>query len=203
MNTNTKTRSDRIKVVITLIAVIAIPLLYSFFYLSAFWNPYARLDQLPVAVVNSDTGAVIGGRPQNFGDMIAAQMQSSGTFQYTVTDAASAASGLDGNKYYAVITIPADFSSDIASAFTADKTPATITFTPNEGRNYLASQIMSSAASRLEESIRGEINGLITTQLTSALSGMASQPTQAAALASGVVDGGPGHQPTASGTVTR
>ena len=34
--------------------VCVVPLLYGVLYLWAFWNPYARLDKLPVAVVNLD-----------------------------------------------------------------------------------------------------------------------------------------------------
>ena len=37
-------------------AIIIIPVLYSFFYLKAFWDPYGNLQDLKVAVVNRDTG---------------------------------------------------------------------------------------------------------------------------------------------------
>ncbi|MDF2540219.1 MAG: yhgE [Herbinix sp.] len=45
--------------IVVVAAIIIIPLLYSYFYLGAFWDPYSRLKSLPVAVVNNDIGAMI------------------------------------------------------------------------------------------------------------------------------------------------
>ena len=36
--------------------IILIPLLYSFFYLKAFWNPYENLQDVKVGIVNLDQG---------------------------------------------------------------------------------------------------------------------------------------------------
>ena len=48
------------KIMWVVIAAIAImPLLYGALYLAAFQDPYARLNTVPVAVVNEDRGAVI------------------------------------------------------------------------------------------------------------------------------------------------
>ena len=49
------------KVVIPVIAVMLVPLLYSALFLGAFWDPYARLDKVPVAIVNEDKGAQFEG----------------------------------------------------------------------------------------------------------------------------------------------
>ena len=52
---------------IVIIGVIIIPLMYSFFYLSAFWDPYSKLNNLPVALVNKDAGATISNQQRNLG----------------------------------------------------------------------------------------------------------------------------------------
>ena len=41
---------------IIFIAVLLIPVIYSFFYLKSYWDPYGNLQDLNVAVVNRDTG---------------------------------------------------------------------------------------------------------------------------------------------------
>ena len=43
---------------VVIIAVLLVPFMYSFFYLKAYWNPYGKgnIDNLPVAVVNKDSG---------------------------------------------------------------------------------------------------------------------------------------------------
>lgn len=49
------------KFLVTIIAVLFIPVLYSGMFLGAFWDPYGKMDELPVAVVNNDTGAEFEG----------------------------------------------------------------------------------------------------------------------------------------------
>jgi putative membrane protein len=37
---------------IALVFLLIVPLIYAGFFLAGYWDPYGRLDQLPVAVVN-------------------------------------------------------------------------------------------------------------------------------------------------------
>ena len=46
------------KILIPIIAVLFIPVMYSGMFLGAFWDPYGKMEDLPVAVVNNDQGAV-------------------------------------------------------------------------------------------------------------------------------------------------
>jgi len=50
------------KMLVSIIAVLFIPVMYAGMFLWAFWDPYAGLPNLPVAVVNEDTGAEMGKR---------------------------------------------------------------------------------------------------------------------------------------------
>ena len=47
--------------------VCLVPLLYGVLYLWAFWDPYQRLDKLPVALVVEDRPAVADGTPVHVG----------------------------------------------------------------------------------------------------------------------------------------
>lgn len=47
---------NKIMKIIIFIAVLLIPVIYSFFYLKSYWDPYGNLQDLKVAVVNRDTG---------------------------------------------------------------------------------------------------------------------------------------------------
>lgn len=44
------------KVFIPILVVLFIPVLYSGLFLNAFWDPYGKMNELPVAVVNTDQG---------------------------------------------------------------------------------------------------------------------------------------------------
>lgn len=53
-----------------LVAITLLPLLYGALYLWSFWDPYGRLDRIPVALVNNDRGATPAGRRIAAGDEI-------------------------------------------------------------------------------------------------------------------------------------
>ena len=42
---------------IIIVAIIVIPVMYSFFYLKAFWDPYGNLHGMKIAIVNLDKGS--------------------------------------------------------------------------------------------------------------------------------------------------
>ncbi len=160
------------------VAVVILPLLYSYFYLGAFWDPYSRLDSLPVAVVNKDAGAVINGEDRNVGQEMCDRLSATANLKFVLTDESTALQGTEGDDYYAYILIPEDFSSDIASASTADKHTASITFSANEKRNYLASQILSRAVLEIEESLRDTVNSEIVGKLAGAIKEVPDQMSE-------------------------
>lgn len=168
---------------LVIVGAIIIPLLYSFFYLGAFWNPYSKLKDLPVAVVNLDEGAVIDGKTKNIGQELCDQLKQSGELKYIFTGKTEALEGTKGDKYYATIVIPKNFSTSIASAATTNKKVAALSFTANEKRNYLATQILKNAVEQIRTSLTGKVDGEIVSQLCSQLS---STPKQLTHLATGL-----------------
>ncbi len=168
---------------LVIIGVIIIPLLYSVFYLGAFWDPYAKLQDLPVAVVNLDSGAEINDTDRNIGDEMCTSLKKDGTLDYTFTSKKKAIEGTKGNQYYAIIIIPENFSSSIASTGTSNKKIAEIKFIPNEKKNYLASQILKNAVDQIEMSLRGKVNSEIVGELCNQLE---STPVQLGSLADGL-----------------
>jgi putative membrane protein len=165
----------RILKVLLVVGVIVIPVLYSYFYLGAFWDPYSRLDTLPVAVVNNDTGAVINGENCNVGEELCDELKDSGELKFVFTDEAAAKKGTEGEEYYAMISIPEDFSKNIASAETDDKQMATITYSANEKKNYLASQILSRAMLEVEESVQSNVDSEIVQKLSDSINEVPNQ----------------------------
>lgn len=182
MNKQFLNKANTIKMIV-IIGVIIIPLMYSFFYLSAFWDPYSKLDKLPVAVVNKDTGAVINSQQRNLGQEFQDKLIEDGTFKFVETDEATAKKGTEAADYYAMIEIPENFSNDIASAATVNKQTASIIFSPNQKRNYLASQILERAELEMETSLRESISGEIVDNLTNQV---AKVPTQLGTLNDGL-----------------
>lgn len=164
-----------VKCFIVIIGVVIIPLLYSYFYLGAFWDPYSKLESLPVAVVNNDKGATINDEDRNLGQEMCDRLQEDGSLKFVFTDAEDAKEGTEGDEYYAEIVIPENFSENIASASTTDKQTATINYSPNQKRNYLASQILSRAVLEIEEETRSNISAELIDSLADKLRDVPNQ----------------------------
>lgn len=198
MNKKLITKTNIIRVVVV-IGVIIIPLMYSFFYLSAFWDPYSRLENLPVALVNNDAGAIINDQQRNLGDEFVDELIKDGTFKYVITDEETGKAGTEAADYYAMIEVPKNFSKNIASAATVNKQTASIIFSPNEKRNYLASQILGKAEMQMETSLRENISGEIVNNLTDQV---AKVPGQLGTLNNGLTELANGSSKLVTGSQT-
>lgn len=80
--------------VTVVIGAVVIPLLYSFFYLGAFWDPYANMQDVPVAIVNEDTGAEINGEIRNVGNEVCDKLREDGSLKFDFTTAEKAKKAL-------------------------------------------------------------------------------------------------------------
>ncbi|MEU9569605.1 YhgE/Pip domain-containing protein [Streptomyces massasporeus] len=124
-----------------LVALLVLPLLYGALYLWSFWDPYGRLDKIPVALVNADKGATADGKKITAGDDITKGLHDSKTFDWQEVSAAEARRGVEDGSYYLSLTLPADFSKRIASS--SGNTPETgaLQVRTNDANNYIVGQI--------------------------------------------------------------
>lgn len=170
----TKQKKPMAKTIIkaaVIIGVLIIPLMYSYFYLSAFWDPYSRLQDVSVAVVNLDQGAKINGKDRNVGKEICDNLEEDGSLDFHFVSEADAKDGLMNDKYYAEVLIPADLTDSISTASkNTKKQHAQIQYVANQKRNYLASQILESGMMpTIKETVNGAVNKEITATLTDKL----------------------------------
>lgn len=138
---------------LAVVAMIVVPLLYGVLYLWAFWNPTGHLDRLPVALVNTDTGAQRDGTAVHAGDDLVATLTSSKDLDWVVTDAADATDGVTDGRYYFAVTVPDDFSADLVSAGGDDPTSAQIDVTYDDANSFLVSSLGRSAMERIRAAV--------------------------------------------------
>ncbi|MFI8087530.1 YhgE/Pip family protein [Streptomyces sp. NPDC086080] len=124
-----------------LVALLVLPLLYGALYLWSFWDPYSRLDRIPVALVNDDKGASADGRRITAGDDIAEGLRDSDTFDWREVSADEARRGVEDGTYYLSLTVPADFSRRIASSSGDSPGTGALRVRTNDANNYLVGQI--------------------------------------------------------------
>lgn len=152
---------------VALITVAFMPLLYSGLYLYAFWDPYSKLDKLPVAVVNQDKERVYDGRIVNYGSDIIKDLKNNNEFKWSFIDYKTGIDGLKDKKYYFMIVIPEDFTENIISADSNNPKKANIEYITNDKKNFLATQIGNKAIENLQHKIaasvrKGYINSIFT-----------------------------------------
>lgn len=161
---------------VVIIAVLLVPFMYSFFYLKAYWNPYGKgnIDNLPVAVVNKDSG--------DKGKELIDNIKESKKLKLSVVSNDEATDGLNDGKYYAIISIPKDFTYSMNSASSTNKRHATITYSPNQKSNYLSSQIINTVVLTVEKNLDNTVNSKIVENLSDKLKAV---PTQLNTISTG------------------
>ncbi|MET7700170.1 YhgE/Pip domain-containing protein [Streptomyces sp. NPDC005485] len=124
-----------------LAALLLLPLLYGALYLWSFWDPYGRLDRIPVALVNDDKGATAAGKKVTAGDDITEGLRDSDTFEWHEVSAAEARAGVEDGTYYLSLTMPSDFSKKIASSSGGSPETGALQVRTNDANNYIVGQI--------------------------------------------------------------
>ncbi|WP_078381533.1 YhgE/Pip domain-containing protein [Sutcliffiella halmapala] len=145
------------KILIPVLAVLFIPLLYSGMFLWAFWDPYERLDDLPVAVVNLDEGAEFESETLAIGEDLVDNLKNNPAFEWEFVSKDEAYAGLEKQRYYMVIEIPEDFSKRATTLLDEQPIPMELKYIPNESYNFLSSQIGSTAVEKIKEEVSNEL----------------------------------------------
>lgn len=124
-----------------LVALLLLPLLYGALYLCSFWDPYGRLDRIPVALVNDDKGATASGKKLAVGDGIVDGLKDSKTFDWHEVSSAEAREGVEDGTYYLSLTMPSDFSKRVASSSGDSPETGALRVRTNDANNYIVGQI--------------------------------------------------------------
>ncbi|MFB6715977.1 MULTISPECIES: YhgE/Pip family protein [unclassified Streptomyces] len=135
--------------VAALIALLLLPLLYGALYLCSFWDPYGRLDRIPVALVNNDKGVTADGKRVAAGDEITGKLLDSKTFEWHEVSSAEAHKGVENGTYYLSLTMPSDFSKRIASSSGDSPETGALQVRTNDANNYIVGQISRSVFSEV------------------------------------------------------
>lgn len=145
------------KIAIPVLAVLFIPVLYSGMFLWAFWDPYDKMEDLPVAVVNLDEGYEYNGEKLTVGDEFVDKLKENPQFKWKFVTEEEAKKGLEHNDYYMMIEIPENFSEEATSLSGSSTKKPEIIYTPNAGFNFLAAQIGGTAVDKMKESLSNEL----------------------------------------------
>ena len=137
-----------------MIALLLIPSIYTTLFLGSMWDPFAKLDRLPVAVVNEDKGTVFEGKSIQAGEDLVEELKVDGSLKFDFVDKNEAERGLRNGSYYMMIDIPEDFSQNAASVLDEEPVQMQLNYYTSPGKNYIASRLGEGAM----EKIKGKVS---------------------------------------------
>ena len=146
------------KILLLSMAVISfIPIMYSGFFLGSIWDPYGQVKNLPVAFVNEDKGAQLNGQTVNIGQSVEQKLKSNHDLGWKFVNKQQADDGVNSGHFYAVVTVPTDFSAKAASITAAQPQQAVIRYTTTPAKNYIGSLVSNQAAEKVKTSVAEQI----------------------------------------------
>ncbi len=195
-------RTKIVLLVLTVLAVAFTPLAVNGLFAGALANADTNLSSIPAAIVNDDqmvtTTNADGTESVNFaGRAVVTELTGTDSgFDWTLTNADDAAAGLANGTYYAVLTIPEDFSATINTLATSTPEQGLIDIRTDDSHGYLSGIVASTVASAVQagfgQTVTAQVvNGIYTSFGTvgTSLSDAADGATQLATGADGLATG--------------
>jgi len=180
----------RNKFMIAILFIISlIPAIYAVTFLSSMWDPYGRVDQLPVAVVNHDQPASMNGQTLTLGDKLEKNLVTSKSLDFKAVDAKKAADGLKSGKYYAVYTIPANFSKNATTLLDKNPKQMQLGMKTSSGQSFIAGKIASGAGTSIQSKLNGQIASQYSQVLVEAVTKLENGMTTAGQATTKLADG--------------
>ncbi|MET0693361.1 MAG: YhgE/Pip family protein, partial [Propionibacteriaceae bacterium] len=189
---------------IALVFVLIIPLLYGAIYLTANWDPYGKVKNLPVALVNTDVPTTVGKQTISAGADFARDLHDQGTFTWIDVDEAEATRGLREGDYYLAVTVPPDFSTNLVSGQTDNPQRAQIMLRRNDANGFVIGNITNSAqnsiARAVDESAEASYFNAVFANLAKIRAGLVDASNGSTTLADGLEDAKAGSAKLSTGS---
>lgn len=138
---------------VTVIVAMCLPILYASIFLKSIWDPYGRINHLPVAVVNLDQPTTLEGNKVDVGDRLVKELKSNDDLDWHFVSAKKAQEGLKDRKYYMIVKIPKNFSENAASVLDTNPEKMDLTYETNGGLNFLGEVISENAMTQLKAQV--------------------------------------------------
>lgn len=152
--------------IVVIVALMAIPSLYSLVNIKANWDPYGNTSGIKVAVINDDQGTIFKEKDINLGEQLVDKLKDNDAIGWEFVDDKEAAhNDLIMEQYYATIEIPEDFSESVTTLVGKNVQRPKLIYTVNEKMNAIAPKITDSAVktvkSQLDENIVKTVTGIL------------------------------------------
>ena len=175
--------------IIVMIGISLIPALYNIIFLSSMWDPYGKLSDLPVAVVNHDKEASYNGNTMAIGKDMVSNLKENKTLDFHFVDEEEGKKGLEDGDYYMVVTLPSDLSEKAASILTDHPEQMQIDYQTSSGHSFIASKMSDSAMIQLKQNVSINVTETYTKALFDKMVELKDGMSQAASGSEKLTDG--------------
>ena len=183
-------RKNKILLLVFL-AIIAIPTIYTTLFLGSMWDPYGKVDHLPVAIVNEDKPVTYNDETLEVGNEMVDSLKDNESLDFHFVSSKEAKDGLKNGTYYMVITIPEDFSANASTVLDEHPRKMVLDYETNPGTNYIASKLSETALNKIRTSVADTVTKTYTEtvfdQIVTVGEGMTEASDGAGQLADGVI----------------
>lgn len=177
------------RMLISVIAMVFVPLIYAAIILSPDWGPYDNVDNVPVAVVNNDEGGMSDGEPVNAGDDLVENLKGNPSLGWDFVTTEEAKRGLDNLEYYMVIEVPEDFSANVVTVMDPSPVKPELKYTQNEGLHFMAAQVTEKAIETIQAQLSTQITETYVRNVFDQLGGVTEGFQEAADGSGQIYDG--------------
>lgn len=151
--------------IIVMVGIALIPALYNIIFLSSMWDPYGKLSELPVAVVNKDQATSYNGESMNIGEDMVSNLKDNDALNFHFVTEEEGIEGLEDGTYYMVVTLPSDLSQKAASILTNHPEQMNIDYQTSSGHSFIASKMSDSAMVQLKQTVAKNVTETYTKAL--------------------------------------
>lgn len=151
--------------IIVMLGVSLIPALYNVIFLSSMWDPYGKVSDLPVAVVNQDKAVTASGKTLSIGEDVVSSLKENKNLDFHFVSKEDAQNGLEKGDYYMVVTLPSDLSERAASILTDNPQQMKIDYQTSSGHSFIAGKMSDSAMASLKQTVAKNVTDTYTSAI--------------------------------------
>lgn len=148
--------------IIVMLGVSLIPALYNVIFLSSMWDPYGKVSDLPVAVVNQDKAVTASDKTLSIGEDVVSSLKENKNLDFHFVSKEDAQNGLEKGDYYMVVTLPSDLSERAASILTDNPQQMKIDYQTSSGQSFIAGKMSDSAMASLKQTVAQNVTDTYT-----------------------------------------
>lgn len=175
--------------IIVMIGISLIPALYNIIFLSSMWDPYGKLSELPVAIVNKDQAATYNDEKLTIGEDMVSNLKDSNSLDFHFVDEGEGERGLRDGDYYMVVTLPSNLSEKASSILTNHPEQMTIDYQTSSGHSFIASKMSDSAMTQIKQTVATNVTQSYTKALFKKMGDLKIGLSQAANASLQLADG--------------